>query len=761
MTATQEHFYEDYRPRRFEAEDAYEREAMGDELSLADLLATILEAKWLIIAIVALSLVVGVTMVWRAAPVYRAHAMLKVEQEKPGLTGLGEMAEFMVQETPVPAEIELLKSLQVLTEVVEELQLNLHASPHHFPFIGEPVARRHGGDNLADPLFGLHHYAWGGEQIDVRRFQVPEALLGKPFSLVALDNNRYQLLDPEGQSILKGQVGQVSAAQLAADDTALKLLVSELKARPGTYFNLSSQAVLRSANALRSRLNVSEKGKGSGVLQVSLEGKEPQRLQAIVNNVANVYIRRNVERKSEEAQKTLSFIEKQLPAVKEQMEAAERALNDYRHERGSIDLSGETAGILNKILKVESELADLRRKQKEMKQSFTDRHPRMISIQAKMDDLKSQLDALNQEVKQLPDTQQEILRLQRDAEVNAELYTFLLNKAQELRVVKAGTVPNVHVVDYAYLPYAPVAPSKSLILALSVLLGGFVGVGLAFARKALKHGIEDPEKIERELALPVYATVPHSKMQARMEKNKRGRSRSLLAVQSPNDLAIESLRSLRTSLHFSMAQASRPILMITGPTPRVGKSFITANLAAVLSAGGHARALVIDADLRRGHLHDYFGVARKPGLSEIITGDCSIEEVIHSSSIAPGVDFVPAGTRLPNPSEQLLHKRFEGFLNHASKSYDLVLIDTPPILMVTEAAIIGRLAGMSLLVMKDSAHPMREIEESIKRLQQAGVSLRGAIFNNMKAASRRYGYGRYYGYKYSYSYEPEKERAPA
>jgi tyrosine-protein kinase Etk/Wzc len=373
-----------------------------------------------------------------------------------------------------------------------------------------------------------------------------------------------------------------------------------------------------------------------------------------------------------------------------------------------------------------------------------------VALGRQVDRLNAELSGLNSQVRDLPTTQQELLRLIRDVEVTTALYRSLLDTAQELRVVKAGTVGNVRVIDYAVKPAYPIKPSRSRILLLALLLGGFVGVAAAFAKKALKSGIEDPDLIEKHLGIPVYATIPHSNLQDRIYKDLKLKKakRAILATAAPEDAAIESLRNLRTALHFGMMDVKNNCIMIVGPSPSLGKSFISVNLAAVLTGNGK-KVLLIDGDMRRGHLHEYLGIDRANGLSEFISGEIAIGEALHQTRI-PGLTLIPTGALPPNPAELLLHKRFSNCLSVLSPRYDHIIIDSPPILAAADTAIIGQMAGGTLMVLKAGAHPMREIEQAVKRLQQAEVNLRGILFNDVQSGSRRYGAGKY---SYQYTYE--------
>jgi tyrosine-protein kinase Etk/Wzc len=285
----------------------------------------------------------------------------------------------------------------------------------------------------------------------------------------------------------------------------------------------------------------------------------------------------------------------------------------------------------------------------------------------------------------------------------------------------------------------------------AVLLGLMGGVSVVFIVRVLRGGISDPELIERHLGLPVYATVLHSQTQQKLRGRMRRGSENeiyVLADSDPQDSAVESLRNLRTALHFSTLGADSNVLMITGPMSGVGKTFVTVNLASVLAMSGK-RVLMIDGDMRRGCLHEYFSRPREPGLSDVLSGDLRLEQVVEATKIEY-LDVVTSGTIPPAPTELLLGPRFSGALLDVSRNYDHVLIDTPPVLAVADAGIIGRFAGAALLVLQAERHPLRQIEHAAKRLQLAGVNVRGVVLNDLRSGSSSYAYG--YGYGYGYRY---------
>jgi tyrosine-protein kinase Etk/Wzc len=705
-----------------------------EELNLGDLLGVVIENRWLIIGITLAALLIGAFRAFTAVPIYRADGMLQVEEKSSGLANL-DVTTMLSDYAPVNAEIEILRSRSVLGAVVDNLKLDIYAEPDYFPFIGGALARRAPVDER--PM------------IKVDTLDVPESMRGSAFRLAAVGPGKYELYDAHGTFVLRGSVGKTSSLAVPDGDT-LSLFVSALQGEQGQAYWILRQPRLNAIQSLQASLNVSERGEWSGILSVSVEGANAESVKDQVNEIANVYVRQNVERKSAEAQQTLEFLDEQLPIVRQNMEAAELSLNSYRLEKGSIDLPLETQTILQTIVSIESQLNQLQQEREKVTLAFTEVHPTIVALDRQIERLNEELGDLDSRVRDLPSTQQELLRLIRDVEVNTALYTSLLDTAQELRVVKAGTIGNVRVIDYAVKPAYPIKPSKARIMLLSLLLGGFVGVGSAFAKRALRAGVEDPDLIEKHINIPVYATISHSKRQDRIYKGLKSDKATcaILAVDAPNDPAIESLRNLRTALHFGMMDVKNNCIMIAGPSPTVGKSFVSVNLAAVLTSNDK-KVLLIDGDLRRGHLHEYLGIERKSGLSEFISGEISIGQALHQTPIR-GLTLIPTGVIPPNPAELLLHKRFSNCLSVLTPRYDHIIIDSPPILAVTDATIIGQMVGGTLMVLKAGEHPMREIEQAVKRLKQADVNLRGILFNDVNVQSQRYGAGKY-SYQYTYT----------
>ncbi|MBU1664569.1 MAG: capsular biosynthesis protein, partial [Gammaproteobacteria bacterium] len=252
-----------------------------DEINLGEIFATLLEYKWLIVAITFFTILLGAAYLYVATPVYQADALLQVDDKKGGggLTALKELQPLLGDSTSVAAQLEILQSRMILGRVVDKLKLDIIAVPGYFPVIGKAKARRYVGAELAEPLFGLSSYAWGGEQIKVETLEVPRALTSKPLTLVAGQGGNYQVFDEDENKLLDGQVGQPAAAR------DMKLFVSQLTARPGTRFKLVKLLQQDAIDALQGQYTVKERAKLSGIIEVTLKHADTVLLPRILDEI--------------------------------------------------------------------------------------------------------------------------------------------------------------------------------------------------------------------------------------------------------------------------------------------------------------------------------------------------------------------------------------------------------------------------------------------------------------------------------------------
>ncbi|HCU4353838.1 TPA: polysaccharide biosynthesis tyrosine autokinase [Escherichia coli] len=705
----------------------------SDDIDLGRLIGELIDHRKLIVAITTGSTVIAVFYALLATPIYQANALVQVEQ-KQGNTILSNLSQILPDSQPQSApEITLLQSRMILGKTVDDLGLQTQIKQKFFPVIGRGLARIMGNKLGA---------------IEVKDLYLPDNKSGEnpEVILTVIDKDNYSI-EADGFDF-NAKVGEL------VEKNGMSILVTAIEAEPGSKFSINYLTRLKAMNMLQNSFGVADQGKDTGMLTLTMTGDNPQQITKILDSISQNYLAQNVERQAAQDAKSLDFLNEQLPKVRNDLDQAEDKLNAYRKQRDSVDLTMEAKSVLDQIVNVDNQLNEITFREAEISQLYTKEHPTYKALMEKRQTLQNEKTKLNKKVSSMPSTQQEVLRLSRDVESGRAVYLQLLNRQQELNIAKSSAIGNVRIIDNAVSEPKPIKPNKPLIVVVGFIFGLLFSVGMVLLRILLRRGIESPEQLE-EMGINVYASVPVSEwLSKNLAKNKINRKESdiLLAVENPADLAVEAIRGLRTSLHFAMMEAKNNILMISGASPNAGKTFISTNLAATIALTGK-KVLFIDADLRKGHVHKMFGGNNEHGLSDILSGQATLNNSLKHVKEG-GFDYIGRGAVPPNPAELLMHPRFETLLKKVSNEYDLVIIDTPPILAVTDAAIIGRYAGTTLLVARFEINTPKELMVSVKRFEQSGITIKGCILNGIvKKASSYYGYG--YSH-YGYSYEDKK-----
>lgn len=703
----------------------------SDEIDIGRLIGELIDHRKLIISITALFTLAAILYAVLSTPVYQANALIQVEQ-KQGNAILNSLSQVLPDAQPQSApEIALLQSRMILGKTVDDLNLQIQAREKHLPLIGRGLARLSKDKEGEISISSLYLPPDGSD--------VPE------IELVVKDNNHYTI--NTGSDSFTGTVGELF------EKNKIKIKVDKIDAEPGTTFRVRYLTKLKAITDLQDRFSVSDQGKDTGMLNLSLTGEDPDLIAKILDDISNNYLAQNIARQAAQDAKSLEFLNKQLPQVRTDLDSAEGKLNEYRKQKDSVDLSLEAKSVLDQIVNVDNQLNELTFRESEISQLYTKEHPTYKALMEKQKTLQEEKGRLNKKISSMPATQQEVLRLSRDVESGRAVYMQLLNRQQELNIAKSSAIGNVRIIDEAVTQPIPVKPKKVLTVLIGFILGAIISIGAVLIQIFLRRGIESPEQLE-ELGINVYATIPVSEYLSKkrvkgIKQSKLDGSEVFLILENPADIAIEALRGLRTSLHFAMMEARNNVLMISGASPNTGKTFISTNLAAIIAQTGKS-VLFIDTDMRKGYVHKLFNSSNENGLSDVLVGKTSPSDAVRKLTDA-GFDFIARGMVPPNPAELLMHHRFDSLIKWASANYDLVIIDTPPILAVTDAAIIGNYAGTTLLVACFEENTAKEIEVSIKRFENSGVTVKGCILNGaMKKASNYYGYGySHYGYQYN------------
>ena len=704
------------------------------EVDLVRLLVEMIDHRTMILCVTFLFTLCAGLYAWVTPPVYQADAMVQIEsrQDNSLLKGLSQLGTDVSPD--VAPEILLLKSRMILGETVDKLGLTQQAKPRVLPVVGRLWQRLQGREQ---------------GKITLGELQIPQVEgNAQELTLTVQEAGKYHLT---GENIeAEGRVGKTLVTQ------GIVLLVTSIEAEPGTQFSLKSLTRLETINALKKRLTVAESEKQSGIVTLTLTGEDPDNIARVLNAIADNYLQQNIARQEAQDSRSLAFLQAQLPKIRADLDQAEARLNTYRAQRDSVDLSLEAKSVLDQVVNVENQLNELTFREAEISQLFKKSHPTYRALHEKRQTLERERDRLNNRVSAMPSTQQEILRLSRDVESGRTIYLQLLTRQQELNISRSSAVGNVRIIDEAVTLPDPIKPRKALIIVLGALFGLMFSMGTVLVRQAFKRGITLSEQLEAQ-GMPVLAQWLWSKTQLR-RKNPFSRSWKhktsdvpFLPVDRPADMFVEAVRGLRTSLHFTMMEAENRIVMISGPTQDCGKTLVATNLAAIAGQSGQ-RVLFIDADMRKGYVHNVFRLNNHRGLSCVLDGTVEWQEAVQRFEKG-GFDVLTCGPQPTHPVDLLMSERFQDVMAQIEKRYDIMIIDTPPVLAVTDALLIARAAATTLLVARFGKTSVKEIETSLKRMERMNVKVNGVILNDIVKSAALYYNSGYSAYDYGYTRE--------
>jgi len=709
-----------------------------NEIDLIQLLAEMFDHRVVIACVTLLFTVCAGIYAYSITPIYQADALVQIEAKQDNSL-LKSLSQFGTDLSPdVAPELLLLKSRMILGETVEKLGLTYSVKRRVLPVIGPLLERGHKAGELTIGALTIPPLE-----------DKPQELL-----LTVKEQGRYHL---EGKTLeADGVVGKT----LVKD--GVTLLVTSLSAAPGTHFVLKTVTKLEAINALQRRLIVSESAKQSGMIALTLTGEEPDKIAAVLNTIAENYLSQNIARQEAKDTRSLTFLQDQLPKISRELDEAEARLNAYREQRDSVDLSLEAKTVLDQVVNVENQLNELTFREAEVSQLFKKDHPTYRALREKKQTLEQERTRLNNRVSAMPSTQQEILRLSRDVESGRTIYLQLLTRQQELNISRSSAIGNVRIIDPAVTQPAPVKPRKVIIIMLGMLVGLMLSAGTVLVRSAFKRGITSSEQLEAQGML-LLATLPRSVW---LWKKTHLRRRTLFAshwkhrtsnipflpVDRPADMFVEAVRGLRTSLHFTMMDAANRVVVVSGPSQDCGKTLVSTSLASIAAQAGQ-RVLFIDADMRKGYVHNIFKLNNHHGLSSVLGGSVEWQDAIQRFEKG-GFDVLTCGPQPSHPVELLMNERFQTVMSRIDKEYDIVVVDTPPVLAVTDALLVARAAATTLLVARFGKTSVKEIENCRKRLQQMGVQVEGAILNDIVKSAAFYYHSGYSHYDYG-GYTPE------
>ena len=690
-----------------------------DEVHLTDYL-NVLMSRRKIFLLVFLTVFFGVALyTFTVKPVFEAFTTLQVQTPRGGkgdlLAELGGTAQ-----NPVDTEIEIIKSRSMAEQVILRLQ--------------PPEA-------VALPLTELQDAA---NRLKTG-FQVTE--VGKKTGIIRLS---YKSTDPRRARDVVNTLAQVYQEH---------------------NVDFKSQEASKTLEFIANQL---------GTTQNDLDGAE-KNLQAFKSTSGAV----KLDADNADLVKRLAEIDSQLSALSLQKKELEFSTALLRQAIRQGEVHTATAALQNDLGTgpLTARLAELDVQRQTLLSELSEGHPQVKALKAQIDEVQSKLlsiyeatlkgiarqeQALQQELgryeeefRKLPATERELGKLLRVTKVNADIYTFLLQKHEEARITKAATISNISVVDPAIIPDTPIKPQKLKNLLLGLLLGLMLGAGLAFFVEYLDDTLKGGEEARRVIGAPVLAVIPFIPPDAEQNTELHSAMISHLRPKSP---IAEAFRSLRTSIHYSAINSDKKVLLTTSTFPGEGKTTISANLAITLSQTG-AKVLVIDGDLRRPSLHTKFGHSKIPGLSEVLAGGVPVQSILHNTGI-PNLSLLSAGTTPPNPSELLGSEKMANLLLSLRAEYDHIIIDAPPVLAVTDAPLLTSHCDLVIIVLETERVPVKAAQRMAEMLSNVHAPVGGIVINDkIGASNERYGYyGRNYsgyGYGYGGGYYAEDEQGQA
>ena len=575
--------------------------------------------------------------------------------------------------------------------------------------------------------------------------------------------------------------------------------------------------------AFRSRIDV-DPIPGTRLVNLRFNAYDPRVAADAVNALASLYIEQSLEFRFTTSSDATGWLSDRLAEQRQKVEAAEKALQEYREKEGLIDheerqglvqqkletlngavLDARTERIAKETLasqlsslspaqiesfplvmgsetvqKLKNELVSLQRDEARMAETLGQRHPDMVRVRAQTKDvqeklraevrnvaraadsdsraarsrearLQANLDAVKSEAQDVSRKAIQLGVLRREVDTNRQIYQDLLTRTKQTGLETELKTTNIRVIEKAEAPRGPVSPKKTRNYQVAVVFGLLLGIGLGLLFESFDNTFKTPEDLKQHVAAPFLGMVPDVTA-ATSKEMMRGLSPTLLISKNAASAVADAYRVLRTNLIFTSSETTGRARVVTSAGPGEGKTTTLANVAAALAYNG-AKVLAIDADLRRPTLHQHFGLQKTPGLSDLIVGKSAASEAIQSTRI-DGLQVLPCGYLPPNPAELLGSPMMKQVLEAVRSHYDWVLLDSPPILAMADAAVLcPQVEGVILLVAAET--PTKPaVARAIDQIQSVGGKVLGVVLNKVNLQRNSYYYSLYYG-EYYRSYYAE------
>lgn len=727
----------------------------GQEIHLKDYLRVILKRKWIIGTCTVIVLTLAVLSSMNKEPYYQASVRLSIQKQNASVVLFPNMAFPLYDPDYYQTQYTILRSRPLAERVIKKLRLG--ESPE---FRASPR-----------PRFN---------------FDIP----GMVFSLLRKLNPARLFNTPSGT---KGNV------------------------KPSTAKNDGISPVL--VNSFIGRLGVSPMKDTKMVVDLSFTGRYPNVIAQIANAVADEYINMTMEAKIEAAQKMMRKLNEQLAQQKKKVEESEIALQKYKEKENIVSLEERQNIVVQRLSQLNSlvtgakteriaietrykelkklsnqpemieslpsilsnamiqqlktDYVDLQRRYSEASKKFGAKHPKMVELRSQIGlmqgkialEVKKNVNSLMTEYKvaqskeatlteALESQKKEALELNRkaieykildrDAESNRQMYNILITKMKEADVSSDLKGTDIMVIDPAQIPRSPIGPKRGFNILFAAFIGLGLGMAFAFFLEYIDTSMKTPEDIKR-IQIPYMGFIPTFHTNNQLE---------LIVQEDPKSLISEAYRTLRTGILFSGSKPSPQFIQVTSAGPQEGKTITAANVATVMAQSG-SRVLIMDCDMRKPRIHEIFGIPNSRGLSDLLLNGEEGVSLTQKTKV-PNLDLIVCGTIPANPSELLGSKRMQRLLTLLGEKYDRIIMDSPPVLAVTDAIVLSRLVEGLILVVGAGASSKNGVTRAVELLKEVNARICGAVLNNLNVDKERYYYSRYYYYDYgkygSYAY---------
>jgi len=636
---------------------------------------------------------------------------------------------------------------------------------------------------------------------------------GVSFNLYPVDDKHYRL-EVENAVDQNGTAWQYDKVHLYGDEVVNKHFHLNV-VRTGRTADDAYRFVISRKNRPAGSVSVAQMTRASTILHITYEENVPLRAQEYSIALAEAYITQNIEKKTKQASLQLGFLDKQLNEITENLKGSAVKIEEFKKSANTVSLSTKAENIIRKMsdaeakleaIRIESEmlenlykqvkkgknletisvagmessgsaalsdkiaqLQDAIIKKKLLREDYTEMYPGVIklrkqiaelkkiiistisnlreNLKEKQDLLKKSIARYQKELNEIPADERMYGQLQRKFAVNEKIYSYLLEKRSETAIVKASTVSKNRIIDRSLLPSSPVKPKRILIVLIGIVLGLILGIVIALVRYYFDDTLQSEEELETMLGeTPLLGAIPHIKQD----------SDKLKVLLSPKSALAESFRNLRTNLQFMNVRKKSHVIAVTSTISGEGKTTICVNLAAIMSIADK-KTIIVNLDMRKPTLHEKFGLSNVQGMSTLLSHASSLGSVIQKTEYS-NLDVITSGPIPPNPSELIQGDFIEKVIEKLREVYDVIVIDTPPIGLVTDARTLMHLADTSIYVLR-AGYSKRGFLSTVRQLSAMkeihGLSI---VLNDVKADRHGYGYGYGYGYGKGYGYYEDEKK---